>query len=139
MTGRMAVSIVLRFCAIVKTSLYIIIHLYCIRKSAYFQYVFEKKRLCHDNPYLSSETVRPAAWTFRGQKSLILSRFPSLNFEGQGVCTLPLVFALESVTGSFLQLYHNLVHKACISYLLSSLLRQTSSALKRYRRSSAVR
>lgn len=41
-------------------------------------------------------TVRPAAWTFRGQKSLILSRFLSLNFEGQGVCTLPLVFALKA-------------------------------------------
>ena len=52
------------------------------------------------NSKFLSETVRPAAWTFRGQKSLILSRFPSLNFEGQGVCTLPLVFAFESVTGS---------------------------------------
>lgn len=68
------------------------------------------------NSKFLSETVRPAAWTFRGQKSLILSRFPSLNFEGQGVCTLPLVFALESVTDSFLQLYHNLVHPASAAY-----------------------
>lgn len=37
------------------------------------------------NSKFLSETVRPAAWTFRGQKSLILSRFQSLNFEGQGV------------------------------------------------------
>ena len=74
------------------------------------------------NPKFLSETVRPAAWTFRGQKSLILSRFPSLNFEGQGVCTLPLVFALESVTGSFLQLYHDLVHKVCISFLRRQLI-----------------
>ena len=65
-------------------------------------------------PKFLSETFRPAAWTFRGQKSLILSRFPSLNFEGQGVCTLPLNFAFKSVTGSFLQLYHDLVHKVCI-------------------------
>lgn len=131
MAGRMAVSIVLRFCAIVKTSLYIIIHLYCIRKSAYFQYVFEKKRLCHDNPYLSSETVRPAAWTFRGQKSLILSRFLSLNFEGQGVCTLPLVFALESVTGSFLQLYHHLVYKVCISALRQHLIAASKQCVEK--------
>ena len=48
---------------------------------------------------------------------MILSCFQSLNFEGQGVCTLPLVFASESVTGSFLQLYHYLVYKVCISAL----------------------
>ena len=74
------------------------------------------------NPKFLSETVRPAAWTFRGQKSLILSRFPSLNFEGQGVCTLPLVFAFESVTGSFLQLYHYLVYKVRVSALRQQLI-----------------
>ena len=74
------------------------------------------------NSKFLSETVRPAAWTFRGQKSLILSRFPSLNFEGQGVCTLPLVFAFESVTGSFLQLYHYLVYKVRVSALRQQLI-----------------
>ena len=61
-------------------------------------------------------------WIVRGQKSVILSRFSSINFEGQGVCTLPLDFVFESVTGSFLQLYHYLVHKVCISFLRRQLI-----------------
>lgn len=109
------------------------------QKNGWFSILLRKNRMRYVYPKFLSETFRPAAWTFRGQKSLILSRFQSLNFEGQGVCTLPLVFAFESVTGSFLQLYHYLVHKVCISYPFSSLLRQASRALKIYRRSSAVR
>ena len=53
---------------------------------------------------------------------MILSRFQSLNFEGKSVCTLPLVFASESVTGSFLQPYHYLVYKVCISALRQQLI-----------------
>ena len=70
-------------------------------------------------------------WIVRGQKSVILSRFQSLNFEGQGVCTLPLVFAFESVTGSFLQLYHYLVHKACISALRQQLIAVSQQSLEK--------
>ena len=55
-------------------------------------------------------------------KSLISSRFQDLNFEGQGVCTFPLVFVFESVAGSFLQLYHYLVHKVCISALCNQIM-----------------
>ena len=36
--------------------------------------------------------------------------------------TLPLDFAPESVTGSFLQLYHYLVYKVCISALRQQLI-----------------
>lgn len=74
-------------------------------------------------PKFLSETFRPAAWTFRGQKKPDFKPFsePEL-FEGQGVCTLPLNFAFKSVTGSFLQLYHDLVHKVCISFLRRQLI-----------------
>ena len=37
-------------------------------------------------------------------------------------CALPLVFASESVTDSFLQLYHYLVYKVCISALCRQLI-----------------
>ena len=69
-------------------------------------------------------------WIVRGQKSVILSRFSSINFEGQGVCTLPLVFASESVTGSFLQLYHYLVYKVCISALRQQLIAVRKQGIK---------
>ncbi len=79
----------------------------------------------------SGRIIYSAAWTFRGQKSLIPSRFLSLNFEGQGVCTLPLGFVFESVAGSFLQLYHYLVHKVCISALRQQLIAVSKQSLEK--------
>lgn len=70
-------------------------------------------------------------WTFRGQKSLILSRILSLNFEGQGVCTLPLDFASESVTGLFLQLYHYLIYKVCVSALRQQLIAVSQQSVEK--------
>ena len=62
---------------------------------------------------------------------MILSRFQSLNFEGKSVCTLPLVFASESVTGSFLQLYHYLVYKVCISALRQQLIAVSKQSIEK--------
>lgn len=42
--------------------------------------------------------------------------------RGKVFCALPLVFASESVTDSFLQLYHYLVYKVCISALCQQLI-----------------
>ena len=56
--------------------------------------------------------------------------FTLSNFEGQGVCTLPLVFVFESVAGSFLQLYHYLVHKVCISALRQQLIAVRKQGIK---------
>lgn len=69
-------------------------------------------------------------WIFRGQKSLISSRFLNLNFEGKGISTFPLNFASESVTGSFLQLYHYLVYKVCISALRQQLIAVRKQGIK---------
>ena len=43
---------------------------------------------------------------------------------------LPLVFASESVTGSFLQLYHYLVYKVCISALRQQLIAVRKQGVK---------
>ena len=97
-------------------------------QNALFFNTFSKKagmcRQFKSNVYL-------AASTFRDQKSLILSHFQSLNFKGQGVCTLPLVFASESVTGSFLQLYHYLVYKVCISALRQQLIAVSKQSIEK--------
>ena len=106
------VSILSVFTAIVKPPLHINTRIYRNIKPAFFQVFFRN----------FIQTICPAMSTFRGQKSLILSPFQSANFEGQGVCTLPLVFVFESVTGSFLQLYHYLVYKVCISALCKQLI-----------------
>lgn len=115
------ISIVSLLIILVKTSLYIQLYIFIISKKRLVFNTFLKKQ---STMLIQSFiiTARPTVWTFRGQKSLISSRFLSLNFEGLGVCTLPLVFAFESVIGSFLQLYHNLVHKVCISFLRRQLI-----------------
>lgn len=61
-------------------------------------------------------------WIVRGQKSVILSRFFEHKLWGARCSTLPLNFASERVTGSFLQLYHYLVHKVCISALCNQIM-----------------
>ena len=40
-------------------------------------------------------------WIVRGQKSVILSRFSSINFEGQGVLPCPSILRLKELQAHF--------------------------------------
>ena len=65
-------------------------------------------------------------WIVRGQKSVILSRFSSINFEGQGVLPCPSILRLKELQAHFC----SFINKVCISALRQQLIAVRKQGIK---------
>ena len=85
----------------------------------------DAKGNCRDNHYgINIAPIGQAIKKARNEQNMTRESLAELvEYSVRQIqCTLPLVFALESVTGSFLQLYHYLVYKVCVSALRQQLI-----------------